>query len=303
MDTIMGECQVSRGIRLEGHARTVVFALLRASGLPFLARHVFQRHRLTILLFHQQSPGQFDRTLRILKRRYGIIPLGRALDALEAGDLSRLPDRPLVLTFDDGRASNASLIPVLLRHGVRPTVFITTGVVGTRRHFWWTHLSPDEVTSFQSMSDDERRSALALRDLDPLREYDEPQALSSVELTALASVADFEPHTRTHPVLTRCTPEQIRVEVEGSMAEVTALVGTRPRVFAYPNGVLSDEVAALVGECGLRFAVTTESVLVDEHSDPLRLGRIFIRDGAGTSELIVFASGLQGALKRLFRRP
>ncbi|MDO8949907.1 MAG: polysaccharide deacetylase family protein [Actinomycetota bacterium] len=293
---------MSKGARLEGHARTVVFALLRVSGLPLLARHLIQKHRLTVLLFHQQSPGQFDRTLRILKHRYNFVSLGEALDALEAGDLSRLPDRPLVLTFDDGRASNASLIPVLTLHGVRPTVFIATEVVGTRRHFWWTHLTAGEVTSFQALPDDERRSSLSLRGLDPAREYDEPQALSAAELTALASVADIEPHTRTHPVLTRCTPEQIRDEVEGSMLDVTALVGTRPRVFAYPNGVLSDEVAALVAQCGLRFAVTTEPVLIDEHSDPMRLGRIFVRDGAGASELIVFASGLQGALKRLLRR-
>jgi peptidoglycan/xylan/chitin deacetylase (PgdA/CDA1 family) len=297
-----GKCPVSRGVRLEGRIRAFAFALLRATGAPFLARRFSQRRRLTILLFHQQTPTQFDRTVRILKRRYSIISLGRALDALDSGSLAQLPERPLVITFDDGRASNAALIPVFARHAIRPTVFIATGVVGTNRHFWWTHLPGDRVASLQALPDAERIVLLTAQELDPLREHDAPQALTFTDLEALSSVADIEPHTRTHPVLTRCTPETAREEIEGSIHDVVRLVGTQPRVFAYPNGVLDDGVAALVADSGLRYAVTTEPVLVDERSDPLRLGRIFVRDDAGASELIVFASGLHGVLKRLFRR-
>ncbi len=296
-----GECPVSGGIRLEGRLRALVFSLLRATGAPFLARHLFQRRRLTILLIHQQSPEQFERCIRALVRRYTIIPLGPALDALEAGSLSGLPDRPLVLTIDDGRASNTALIPSLKSYGVRPTVFIATGVVGTNRHFWWTELRADELARLQRMSDDDRIAELIGMGLDPLREHDEPHALSLDELAALASAADIAPHTRMHPVLTSCTRERMREEIAGSVSDVAALVGIQPRVFAYPNGELSDEVVEAVEECGLRFAVTTKPVLLNTNSDPLRLGRIFVRDDAGTSELIVFASGLHGALKRLLR--
>ncbi len=293
---------MSGRVRLEGRLRSFVFALIRASGAPLLTRHFTQRKRLTILLFHQQTPEQCHRTLRILKRRYSIVSLGDALDALRSGSLDSLPARPLVLTFDDGRASNAALIPVFSRHAVRPSIFVTTGLVGTNRHFWWTHLSGDEVARLQAMPDDARVSALVTRGLDPLREFDDAQALTREQLQALSKVADIEPHTRTHPILTRCAPERVSEEVGGSAADVTELVGTPPRAFAYPNGDVSDEVVALVAECGMRWALTTEPVLVDERSDPLRLGRIFVRDDAGASELIVFASGLQGALKRLLGR-
>lgn len=292
---------MSGGVRLEGRTRAIVFGLLRATGLPLATRLLFQRRRLTILLIHQQSPEQFEQTVRVLKRRYAIIPLEQALAALSAGTFAQLPARPLVLTFDDGRASNAALIPAFSRHHVRPTVFVATGVVGTNRHFWWTHLSAGDVARLQRMPDDERILELTAMGLDPLHELDEPQALTLEQLKELATFADIQPHTRMHPVLTSCAPDQIREEVAGSAADVERMLDTKPRAFAYPNGALSDEVADIVAECGLSFAVTTEPVLVGPDSDPLRLGRIFVRDGAGPSEIIVFASGLQGALKRLFR--
>lgn len=250
---------------------------------------------------HQQSPEQCEQTLRVLKRRYTIIPLEQALAALSAGTFAQLPMRPLLLTFDDGRDSNAALIPIFGRHGVRPTVFVVTGLVGTNRHFWWTHLPAGEVARLQEMPDDERIAELTAIGLDPLKEFEEPQALSLEQLKNLAKVADIGPHTRMHPMLTSCTPERIREEVAGSAAAVERMLGAKPRVFAYPNGAFSDEAASAVAECGLRFAMTTEPVLVRPDSDPLRLGRIFVRDEAGKSELIVFASGLQGALKRLLR--
>lgn len=264
-----------------------------------MLRATRQRHRLTILLFHQQSAELFERTARTLKRRYNPVTLSQALDALAAGTLSSLPERPLLITFDDGRASNADLIPLFSRYGIRPTVFITTRVVGTNRHFWWTHLWPEDVSRLQSVPDDERVAFLQEQGADPCEEYDQPQALSLEQLRALAEVADIQPHTRTHPLLTRCTPERAREEIAGSAADIKALLDLESRIFAYPNGVFSDEIAATVRDSEIPFAVTTEPVLVDASSDPLRLGRIFIRDTAEASELIVFASGLQGILKRV----
>ncbi|MHB1340193.1 MAG: polysaccharide deacetylase family protein [Coriobacteriia bacterium] len=292
---------MSGGVRLEGRGRSLFFGLLRLTGIPMLLRHTMQRRRLTILLFHQQAPERFERSVRALERRYNLVPLTDALDALSSGSMSGLPIRPLAITFDDGRASNAELIPVFARHGLQPTIFITTGVVGTRRHFWWTHLTPEQVSHLQSLSDPERIAALVALGLDPDREFDQPQALTLEQLKALAAVADIQPHTRTHPVLTRCTTREICAEIEGSMADVRTMTGSDPRVFAYPNGAVSDSVVDAVSRCGIRYAVTTEPVLNRADTDPFRLGRIFVRDLAGPSELVVFASGLQGALKRVVR--
>lgn len=282
--------------------RGCAFALLRASGLPLILRRTVQRRRLTILLFHQQDPVRFEATLATLKSRYSFITMAEALQALESGTIHLLPPCPLVITFDDGRASNAALAPVLRRYNVRPTVFVTTGVVGTNRHFWWTALDAGELRHAQSLPEAERSAYLRQLGHDPLMEHPTAQALTLEQLSELSSVADIEPHTRTHPILTRCTAEEARAEIQGSIDDVSTFVGTTPHVFAYPNGDVSDEVSGIVAACGIRYAVTTEPVCVDRRSEPLRLGRIFIRDDAETSELIVFASGLHGMLKRMLRR-
>lgn len=287
------------GAPLAGRPRRLVFGLLRMSGIPLVLRATIQRRRLTILLFHQQSADLFERTARALKRRYNLVTLSQALDALASGTLASLPVRPMLLTFDDGRASNADLIPLFTRYGIRPTVFVTTGIVGTNRHFWWTHLWPEDVSRLQYVPDDERVAFLREQGADPCEEHDQPQALSLDQLRALAQVADIQPHTRMHPLLTRCTPERVREEIAGSATDIEELLGLESRIFAYPNGAFSDTIAEAVRNAGMRFAVTTEPVLADATSDPLRLGRIFIRDTADESELVVFASGLQGILKRV----
>lgn len=283
----------------EGKSRALVFWLLRITGLPALLRVVWQRERLLILLFHQQTPERFAASAHALSRSYQFVSLTQVLDALDRQDMSVLPRRPLLITFDDGRASNAALIPVFERYAITPTVFVTTGLVGTGRHFWWSGLSRLEVARLQALSNSERLAELNRLGRAQEREYPEPEAISLEQLRALCKVADVQPHTRTHPVLTACTPEEVREEVCGSLADVERMCGTAARAFAYPNGEVSPEVLSLVAECGIDYAMTTAPGVVDTSSDPLRLGRIFVRDNASVSELIVFASGLQALLKRL----
>jgi peptidoglycan/xylan/chitin deacetylase (PgdA/CDA1 family) len=52
-----------------------------------------------------------------------------------------LPDRSVVVTFDDGYADNLHIAkPLLERYGIPATVFLTTGYIGHERGFWWDEL-------------------------------------------------------------------------------------------------------------------------------------------------------------------
>lgn len=81
-------------------------------------------------------PARFEEQIACLKRLRHVVHLHELLQL----KLSRASsDKPLAaVTFDDGYYdvySNAW--PVLQRHDCPMTLFITTGIIGTDREFWW----------------------------------------------------------------------------------------------------------------------------------------------------------------------
>jgi peptidoglycan/xylan/chitin deacetylase (PgdA/CDA1 family) len=104
-----------------------------------VASSEWRRRRLLILCYHGVArsdehlwnPGlyisatRFARRLKLL-RRHGcsVLPLGEALERLARNDL---PDRAVVLTFDDGYYDfAATAYPLLRTHGFPSTVYLTT---------------------------------------------------------------------------------------------------------------------------------------------------------------------------------
>ncbi len=69
----------------------------------------------------------------------------------------------------------------------------------------------------------------------------------------------FGAHTHTHPILSRCTPEVARREINTSRDRMNAELGSAPSLFAYPNGHDDDytaETANLLKAAGFRAAFT-----------------------------------------------
>lgn len=84
------------------------------------------------------APERFERHMAVLARRYRPLSLAALLEALSAG---RVPERAVAVTFDDGYADNLHAArPVLERHGVPATVYVTTGHLDARAEFWWDEL-------------------------------------------------------------------------------------------------------------------------------------------------------------------
>src|SRR3569623_716342 len=68
------------------------------------------------------TPAHFEEHLEYLHRNHTILPLLVLLARLEEG---RVPDRAVVLTFDDGYADNLhTALPLLQRYGAPATVFV-----------------------------------------------------------------------------------------------------------------------------------------------------------------------------------
>jgi peptidoglycan/xylan/chitin deacetylase (PgdA/CDA1 family) len=275
--------------------RGIVFRLLRWSGVPALLRATAQRGRVTILVYHDPRPEVFDGHLRVLGRAYHIISLQRYLIS-RGGDGATLPPKALVVTFDDGYASNFELREPLRRHGIRPTVFVCTGIAGTLRRFWFRNV--DDVESLKRVPDAERLSRLAAAGFDAAGERPPREALSDAEIQELASIAEIQAHTVTHPILPRCTDDRARDEIVDGKRDLEQRFGFEVYALAYPNGEYTEREVELARSAGYRCALAVGGRTNPRGADLFRLQRIAIDDHDGVDELLVKASGLWPWLQR-----
>ena len=127
-----------------------------AGKLPRRARRWIRRRaqranaRAVILTYHRVSDHAADPQLLCVRpERFGehLAVLARYGNLATIGDLAggfsgaqRKPP-PLVLTFDDGYSDVLRQAhPALERHGIPATVYVTSGMVGSAREFWWDDL-------------------------------------------------------------------------------------------------------------------------------------------------------------------
>ena len=120
---------VSRSVK-----RAVAWSLWRSGALS-LHRARFERGRAILLYYHRVNDEgdpffpatpvkRFTDQLDYLTRRYSIEPLESVLDWLDGGALGR---PRIAVTIDDGYPDTHDvLLPLLERHGVPATLFLST---------------------------------------------------------------------------------------------------------------------------------------------------------------------------------
>ena len=261
-------------------------ACIRWSGLAWLIRQTVARRRVGVLMYHDPGPEEFDAHLSYLARRYRFISLDKLVEALRRRDFSSLPHRSLVITIDDGHRGNARLVEVLRRHGVRPTIYLTTGVVGTDKPFWFTSFDYAERERLKRLPNEQRLAALAT-----LQSPTDPQALAPDDLQALMPLVDFGAHTRSHPSLTTCSDAECWEEIAQSKADVEQLTGRPCRHFSYPNGDYSFREANIARACGFSSARTADPGWNGPTTDPYRIRILSGPDRASLTRLIADLSG------------
>jgi peptidoglycan/xylan/chitin deacetylase (PgdA/CDA1 family) len=209
----------------------------------------------------------------------------------------------LVITIDDGHRSNYALKDVPEKYDAPVTLFLCSGLIDTRRRFWFCH----EVTSaivqqLKTVPDEERLAVLREADFEETKEFDERQALSVSELKELKTKADFQSHTVFHPILPRCSSERAEAEIAQSQMDLQTKLGNEVYAFAYPNGEYSERELRLAETAGYRCALTLDRGCNTKKTPLFRLRRICIPDDADRHELLVKASGLWGVIKTVLER-
>jgi peptidoglycan/xylan/chitin deacetylase (PgdA/CDA1 family) len=178
-----------------------------------------------------------------------------------------LPRRSVVVTFDDGYASNQLAAPI------PATVFVVTGFTDSGAALRWYGI------------EDEQESAAA-----------ELRPLTWRELADLHDIGwEIGSHTVTHPLLPGLPEQELRGQLEQSRASIADRLG-RCETLAYPYGVADARVADAARAAGyLAACVLTGAHFTDE---PYRRPRVGLGAADTGGRLRVKVSGVGLGFRR-----
>jgi peptidoglycan/xylan/chitin deacetylase (PgdA/CDA1 family) len=110
----------------------------------------------------------------------------------------------------------------------------------------------------------------------------------------------FGGHTRSHPVLTMVSPDQVQAEVKGSRTDLERELKTPVYAFAYPFGAYNAVTQAAVQRAGYWGSCSVKSGLNTLKTPSYALRRIEIY---GTDSLLTFTAKLWLGASRIISRP
>jgi peptidoglycan/xylan/chitin deacetylase (PgdA/CDA1 family) len=227
--------------------------------------------RIPILLYHSVSeepadwiapftvaPEVFESHLdAIVEAGAGTMTVSELTDA-RADNPSRLPERPVLVTFDDGFADFETVAqPAMAVRGLRVTLYVATGYVETA-----TGPAGDRMLDWATVVDLHARG---------------------VELGA---------HSHTHPQLDVLTRSRATYEIRHSKALLEEHLGTRVRSFAYPHGYSSASVRRLVREASFDSACAVGNAFSHPGEDIFRLSRIIVHPTTTARDVAEWVRGV-----------
>jgi peptidoglycan/xylan/chitin deacetylase (PgdA/CDA1 family) len=179
----------------------------------------------------------------------------------------------VMITFDDGYYNNVLALDVLKEYEVPATFFVSSNHVLEGKAFWWDafnrelvkvgateHQRNVEIARIKDMSASHIEAYLqrlyGVRSLQPLGDTDRP--FNRAELAEFSRLpwVHLGNHTCDHAILTRCSREEMRYQIEDCQRALTEIAGAAPLAIAYPNGNCSPEVVAAAQAAGLRVGIT-----------------------------------------------
>ena len=273
--------------------REFIYFLIRMSGLPFLVRSIIQRNTVTILTFHNIRYQTAHLLFHFISGKYNPISLKFYVACLHERKPELIPPRALIVTLDDGYKENFHLLELMKKTGIIPTVFLCSDMPDTDNDYWFRSVGNRKlVNNLKKISNCERLEILA-----GLMNGSSPPpkdriVLNRHEIVQMMPYTDFQSHTRSHPVLTRCTDSEVVDEIGGSRSLLMEKYGLDIYALAYPNGSFGDREMKMLKEhgyaCGLGLNYGHNNV----YTNPYALSRIPLNDNAGINEIVVKCAGI-----------
>ncbi|MEG0691916.1 MAG: polysaccharide deacetylase family protein [Oscillospiraceae bacterium] len=208
------------------------------------------------------SPAQFEEDLKyIQKKGYTTITSVELLNFIEND--GELPEKPILITFDDGYESvHEYAFPLLQKYNMKAIVSIIgkhTDIFSNKdepRHINYSHLSWDQLREMQQSGVFEIQN----------HSYDMHQTQSSPRYGIRMKKGESDEDYKT----------ALLNDIGGLSDQITNEIGVTPTVFAYPFGALNKQSRPILEELGFKIILTCEEKVNSISPDdelPLKLKR------------------------------
>jgi len=268
----------------------------RLPGVAVLCYHGVREDRLApgsipFQYLHIQA-STFESHCRVIRGSCDPISLDDWRAAIDGR--ATLPDRPVLITFDDGYRSMLTLgAPILEKYRLPAVVFVCTGPMVSRRRLWFDDVAErdgeDAVEAWKSR--DYQAWCAECASTSALDEGDPRALMTPAELGTLARAGGIEigGHTVQHPILARAPASRQRQEIEENLRSIQQWTGRPVRTFAYPNGQpgldYNADTMAILREAGIDIAFTTRYDFARPDEPPLERSRFLVLDNVSGGEL------------------
>lgn len=251
-------------------------------------------------LHDEKSQEQFEQTLLWFKSRYNLVSINELREHVYEG-------KPLknacMLSVDDGWRSTYEVIyPVMKKHHVPFTIFVSPQVMETNSNFWYYTLrycNEEEVKDILVkrgyFTEDVKKypAELILKEIlidevyDVLNEYLKKHSeieiprgfMNTDEVLELhqSGLVEVGAHTLIHPILKAEDSNRAQKEIATSVEQLSDILGKQVTSFAYPNGIegvdysVRDEQYAK--DAGIKMAFSVDPGVITHKTNPLSIPR------------------------------
>ena len=230
-------------------SKKILCAALILCGLLFAAALILMwsaPRAVPVLNYHQVEvkdgnpltlhPEQFEAQMAYLADEgYTTITIDEMMDALENG--TSLPEKPVIITFDDGYADNYEYAyPILKKYGFKATIFLIYDFTDTYPNY----LTWDQINEMKE-----------------------------------SGLIHFESHTMTHANLAELTSaDELRHEIADSHNLLSEKLGYDMHYIAYPGGRVNEEIEEITRAAGYRGGFTVHYGLSTPEEGRYQMDRI-----------------------------
>ena len=268
-----------------------------------------------IINFHKVWDSKWmERVFLLLKNIYNVVSLEDIEDYYYKGKELR---NCCHITFDDGDRSFYTIaFPLIKKHQIPVSIYVSPQIIKSGKNFWFQERNNYNQEVFRFII---YKKYPYLKQLNPkiplitilnsltleqiwelINEYrsfmhigeEQSAYMSESELKEVydSGLVAIGAHTQNHPILANETEQTSRYEIQSSILELSDMLGTQVKYFAYPNGIPSldfgEREMDVLKAMDIKLAFSIKNKSFTKENNPLSIPRMVIETNGSLTYIV-----------------